>query len=404
MPETNYCKQSRTIWMGGHSYPADGDSGFQAVPVAEVWNSTGTQGFNPKHFTMACTGGAIAKCYRWGYRAWKPMTKALGHVQACTRMAMADYCGNGKSHTMEGTPISIYDFAQPQANEAPAEPMDAIPTWYPSGWPGLEMQFETAWTGEPEDSAKRDPKQWRCTKWHESTRGPRDLDRRSRRPSADEARRARECLPRLWEWKTPASVGGALCLSKKRWDAIGLADGTSLSCPTLKDPRLQAVDWPPKPTNSRCPSRPPHGYRPGEFCDYFADGKVDHQRLIDARGLLFNGSPYLDSLLSIWKKSPGADRWTTVGKIDNGPYGPAAPDGYAKHSTPLGSVLKESTPESVLEWLPSPRRLVPLYSYSSTTGRHVTTTRRRPPAGYTQPVSQGLIYPCEQTQIGPQWA
>jgi hypothetical protein len=31
------------------------------------------------------------------------------HHQACTRMARADYCGDGRPHTVTGTPIDIFD-------------------------------------------------------------------------------------------------------------------------------------------------------------------------------------------------------------------------------------------------------------------------------------------------------
>jgi hypothetical protein len=55
-----------------------------------------------------------------GYRPWWPMlkcTKGQGcemstlseHHQACARMLRADYCGNGLSHTVDGTAINAYD-------------------------------------------------------------------------------------------------------------------------------------------------------------------------------------------------------------------------------------------------------------------------------------------------------
>jgi hypothetical protein len=34
------------------------------------------------------------------------------HHQACTRMARADYCGNGRSYTFNDTPIDLYDRLQ----------------------------------------------------------------------------------------------------------------------------------------------------------------------------------------------------------------------------------------------------------------------------------------------------
>ncbi len=376
LPERPYCAMSPEIWVGEESFPVDADGGFQAVPVAEVWNDTATQGFNPGHFTMACMSGAIAKCYRWGYRAWRPMAQARAHVQACTRMAMADYCGDGRSHTMEGTPIGIYDFAQPPVSNAPRGPGGNIPIAYPSQFLGLDMQFETAWTGKPETCEKSDRKRPHCVK----------------------GRGGRECVPLLDNRRTPALAGGALCLSKKRWDAIDLRGESLGVCPRLEDPRMTEGSWP-GPDQKCDPSRPRPSYEPGRFCDYLADGRVDHEQLIAAGALLFNGSPYLDALLSVWNRSNGNDRWTTVGKIDNGPYKPGAPDGYPRPATPLGSVLKDSTPTSVRENLPP---LVTLYTYRHrTTGGHLTTTRYQPPVGYEQRVSQGLIHPCMARKPGP---
>ncbi|MBI5533857.1 MAG: hypothetical protein HY898_14140 [Deltaproteobacteria bacterium] len=71
-------------------------------------------------FTFACEEYAIAKCVNMGYKPWqqaKICTKGQGctHTtladlhQACTRMLRADYCGDGVSHTVDGTEISAFD-------------------------------------------------------------------------------------------------------------------------------------------------------------------------------------------------------------------------------------------------------------------------------------------------------
>ena len=83
-----------------------------AIPVAATWNHRGDRVESTTHFTFACTTGVIAKCYRWGYRPW--LTGYGGasfsdYHQACTRMARADYCGNGTPHTREGTAINVWD-------------------------------------------------------------------------------------------------------------------------------------------------------------------------------------------------------------------------------------------------------------------------------------------------------
>src|SRR5678815_5264127 len=61
-------------------------------------------------FTLGCTTGVIAKCYRWGYRPW---VNGYGDLVAmhwtCTRLARADYCGDGTPHTHDGTKINVWD-------------------------------------------------------------------------------------------------------------------------------------------------------------------------------------------------------------------------------------------------------------------------------------------------------
>jgi hypothetical protein len=87
-----------------------------AVPISGVFDATsGARTEAPGRFTFGCDSAVIAKCYRWGYKPWLPtqdpeqpaMMKDL-HA-SCTRMARADYCGNGDSFTLEGTPIHPWD-------------------------------------------------------------------------------------------------------------------------------------------------------------------------------------------------------------------------------------------------------------------------------------------------------
>lgn len=88
---------------------------------------------------FACKTGVVAKCVSWGYdpALTFPTTTINGNastaigadmLQACTRMARADYCGQDVSNTMDGTPIHIDDVF--------------------SGRPPVEgYAFEAAWTG-----------------------------------------------------------------------------------------------------------------------------------------------------------------------------------------------------------------------------------------------------------------
>lgn len=73
-----------------------------------------------------------------GYRPWAGTAAGgamLDHfraclrmVRACLRMVRADYCGDGRSHTRNGTLINVYDVIGVQKS-------DRVP----------ELTFETAW-------------------------------------------------------------------------------------------------------------------------------------------------------------------------------------------------------------------------------------------------------------------
>ena len=83
-------------------------------------------------FTFGCRGTAIAKCVELGYKPWKTVGTTLlrNHHVACTRMIRADYCGDGKSWTVDGTPINVYDNLGIQTDAA-TYPTDA--EWLTTG-------------------------------------------------------------------------------------------------------------------------------------------------------------------------------------------------------------------------------------------------------------------------------
>lgn len=89
----------------------DAENVAKAIPLTGSWDETGKHTESSDIITFGCTSGVLAKCVRFGYKPWKTVKgKSLREYhQACTRMARADYCGNGKSHTREGTPIDVYD-------------------------------------------------------------------------------------------------------------------------------------------------------------------------------------------------------------------------------------------------------------------------------------------------------
>jgi ADYC domain len=90
--------------------PVDGDGRSVAIPLSATWDEHGDRIESSSLFTFGCTTGVIAKCYRWGYRPW---VTGYGDLVAmhwtCTRLARSDYCGNGVSHTHDGTWINIWD-------------------------------------------------------------------------------------------------------------------------------------------------------------------------------------------------------------------------------------------------------------------------------------------------------
>ncbi|MCB9569768.1 MAG: hypothetical protein H6710_21550 [Myxococcales bacterium] len=82
-------------------------------------------------FTFACTTGVLAHCTEWGYRPWAEAelckngkkgkkgkkcetVQLTDYHQTCTRMARADYCGDGVSWTADGTALDIWDDLSPQ--------------------------------------------------------------------------------------------------------------------------------------------------------------------------------------------------------------------------------------------------------------------------------------------------
>ncbi len=103
--------------------------------VGGIWDESGAHqdtmqvGEYMLDATFSCPRGVIAKCVTWGYEPW-----SLGsEVHAtCTRMARADYCGDGTPHTEDGTEIDIFDTLGVQvSDEAPGFDFEA--GWGPDG-------------------------------------------------------------------------------------------------------------------------------------------------------------------------------------------------------------------------------------------------------------------------------
>jgi len=116
--------------------PTDADGKSAAIPLAAVWDAHGDRIESSSLFTFGCTTGVIAKCYRWGYRPW---VTGYGDLVAmhwtCTRLARADYCGNGVPHTHDGTKIDVWDTLPPPGPiQRHASLVDSLGMTFEAGW------------------------------------------------------------------------------------------------------------------------------------------------------------------------------------------------------------------------------------------------------------------------------
>lgn len=119
----------------------------QSLMLSNRWDLvTGNRIDQPSFITFACRDFALGKCARLGYRPWAKATTCSGsgsrrtckevaltdHHQSCVRMMRADYCGTGKSYTVNGTLIDIYDYLNPPI-QVPETDWDIEARWTPTG-------------------------------------------------------------------------------------------------------------------------------------------------------------------------------------------------------------------------------------------------------------------------------
>src|SRR5204863_5686447 len=116
---------------------ADSDGRSRAIPLQGSWAAgAGTATRSADRVTFACTSGALGKCVRLGYKPWKMVAgKPLAELHAaCVRMVRADYCGDGRSHTRDGTRIDIWDRLGIQRRAEPADAPELFEAaWSPAG-------------------------------------------------------------------------------------------------------------------------------------------------------------------------------------------------------------------------------------------------------------------------------
>jgi hypothetical protein len=105
-----------------------------AIPLSGYWDPARAYVAQANVITFACANSPLAKCVRWGYKPWKTVngTSLRDHHLACVRMTRADYCGDGRPHTREGTLIDMYDRVGVQKRtDEPAMVFEAA--WGPGG-------------------------------------------------------------------------------------------------------------------------------------------------------------------------------------------------------------------------------------------------------------------------------
>ena len=143
------------IWNGASWVSLCGDSALgpiQAIPLEGRWDysqGTPTGGDHiddPGSLTFGCMGAALAKCAMFGYKPWETVEECTGSQcvdvplrplhQACTRMVRGDYCGDGQPHTVDGTPIDLWDSFGVQAPASPSTKQ------------GMKWTKEAEWSAE----------------------------------------------------------------------------------------------------------------------------------------------------------------------------------------------------------------------------------------------------------------
>ncbi len=112
----------------------DNEGRTVAIPLAGYWDPSKAYVAEEGVFTFACLKSPLAKCVRWGYKPWKTVdgVSLRDYHLACVRMTRADYCGDGRHHTREGTFIEFYDkLGVLKREERPGVAFEAA--WGPGG-------------------------------------------------------------------------------------------------------------------------------------------------------------------------------------------------------------------------------------------------------------------------------
>jgi hypothetical protein len=329
-----------------------------ALVVPGIWNGY-THSFSTQTFSFACLpthtstgtlvgGGVAAKCVDWGYAPWQssdprldktnlqlPEDDAVRHHLACTAMASADFCGEARPNTLDGTPITMFHTGNVRT-EAPSGVHVA------AGPMNKTFFFEAAWivvdaaTGEPITDPKLVP-----------------------------VSRVR---------------AQALCLTKKRWSTLPPGGTCSIKGP-LWDPR--------SPKTSRTP---------GRYCEEYSrddlvkEGAVlfSYSQYLDAGLYRFkhsSGSKYITTSHFVI-----SDKVPFTYSLDPTVFSNASEYALDTSFTEAfeGPLFKPEVPASVLQAFQTTRLV--RYRHSDGSGRYITLVANAPvPQGYVYDGIEGHV-------------
>jgi hypothetical protein len=197
--------------------------GAPALALPSIWNGGSIHSFSKTHFSFACLpvrtstenlqgGGVAAKCVDWGYAPWEssdprldgtalnlPEDDAIRHHLACTAMASADFCGEARPNTLDGTPLTMFHTGNVQTEQPQGVHVVGGPV-------RDRFFFEAAWAV---------------------------VDAASGKPLVD---------PALVPFTRVRAQ--ALCLTKKRWATLPPGGTCNINGP-LSDPRVPVTSGPP---------------------------------------------------------------------------------------------------------------------------------------------------------------
>jgi len=91
----------------------------------------------PSVFQLVCTSGVQGKCVRFGYHPWQTAPNGgpmRDYFNACVRLLRADYCGDGRAWTRDGTLVDIWDDFGIQTLDGGGDPTFSFEAgWTPDG-------------------------------------------------------------------------------------------------------------------------------------------------------------------------------------------------------------------------------------------------------------------------------